>query len=174
MNFCGIDPSLTGTGIAVVSGRKLLYSDRIEPPDQMRGVQRLAYLRQCVNDRLARVLVSAVCVEGYSFSSKQTRAHATGEWGGVLRLTLADHALPTFEFAPSSLKLYATGKGNAKGKEPMAEALDLYFGGCMGLSHDEVDAVWLALAVQDRMSKARRLPAFRMKALQKMVRVHTP
>lgn len=182
MRFVGIDPSLTGTGIAVVApdskGRaKLVYSDRIEPHEKMRGVQRLMYLRQSVIDRLDKFDAHSACVEGYSFSSKFSRAHSLGEWGGVLRVTLAqDFRLPTFCLPPQSLKKFATGQGNTKGKGPMATALYKRLGVSLSLGEDEVDAVWLALALFDhhRYAGGEDLPQYAVEALGKMEEVFTP
>lgn len=182
MRFVGIDPSLTGTGIAVVGadrkGRaKLLYSDRIEPPGAMRGVTRLMYLRQSLMDRLDKINAHSVCVEGYSFSSKFSRAHSLGEWGGVLRVTLAqDYRLPTFCLPPQSLKKFATGKGNTQGKAPMAVALNERLGATLSLGEDEVDAVWLALSLFDyhRYAGGEDLPQYAVEALEKLDTVFTP
>lgn len=177
LNFLGIDPSLTGTGIAVVSSDgKLRYSDRIEP-DKMRGVQRLRYLRQCVIDRLEKTNPHSVCIEGYSFSSKFSRAHSLGEWGGVLRVTVAeDFNLPIYSLPPQSLKKFATGRGDTKGKGPMATALDKRLGATLSLGEDEVDAVWLALSLFDhhRYAGGEHLPQYAVEALGKMEEVFAP
>lgn len=181
MQFVGIDPSLKGTGIAVVStntkGRAVLrYTDRLEPHDKLRGVDRLRYLRQSVIDRLERLNPHAVCIEGYSFSSKFSHAHSLGEWGGVLRVTLAEFNLPTYCLPPQSLKKYATGRGDTKGKGPMATALHQRLGASPSLSEDEVDAAWLALALFDHNLYAGGgdLPQYAVDALEKLDTVFTP
>jgi crossover junction endodeoxyribonuclease RuvC len=172
--FVGIDPSLTGTGIASVVDGRVRYVDRIEPASK--GVQRLLYLKQSVQDRIAKLQPAAVCIEGYSFASKFSRAHALGEWGGVLRVALAEMGIPTFDLPPQSLKKFATGRGDTKGKAPMADALWQRLGSTMSLGDDEVDAVWLAFALydQDQYAGGHDLPKHALEALDKLDTVFTP
>jgi Holliday junction resolvasome RuvABC endonuclease subunit len=56
--------------------------------------------------------VDVVVLEGYAYA-RANQAHQVGELGGVIRVALAEWGIPYVVVAPSALKLYATGKGNA-------------------------------------------------------------
>lgn len=149
--YCGIDPSLTGTGIALVQGRKLLSSDTLQAPKQIStGMPRLLWLRDATLHFVRAYDPVAVCVEGYSMGSRNTQAHKTGEWGGVLRLALYEAGYRVYLLPPKSLKKFATGNGNIEGKAPMAVALRKLIGVRLADREDEVDAALLALAIQER------------------------
>lgn len=82
-----------------------------------------------------------VVIEGYAFSAHASHAHELGELGGVIRVALADHGIPFVDIPPASLKLFATGKGNANKEAMLAAAIrKLEYA---GHSNDEVDALWL-------------------------------
>lgn len=89
-----------------------------------------------------------VILEGYGFARPHTLA-ALAELGGVIRTTLHKHGYPLVVIPPSSLKLFAVGKGNAT-KDVMLEAAKLITGGLPSpmrpSNHDEADAYWLRRA----------------------------
>lgn len=58
-----------------------------------------------------------VCIEGYSFGSRNSQAHAIGELGGVVRLNLWELDIPFVEIPPTCRAKFATGKGNAAKNE---------------------------------------------------------
>lgn len=58
-----------------------------------------------------------VCIEGYSFGSRNSQAHAIGELGGVVRLNLWELNIPFVEIPPTCRAKFATGKGNAAKNE---------------------------------------------------------
>jgi crossover junction endodeoxyribonuclease RuvC len=65
----------------------------------------------------------AAVVEGYSYGSPRgagSQAHSIGELGGVFRLLCYRRAIPLAVVAPTQLKKYATGKGNATKDEVVA------------------------------------------------------
>lgn len=156
----GIDPSLSCT--SVVAGNRDIFeyaaSFSSKPP-----ASDGALLRVCRYDDLCgRILtylkgfpkITAVYLEAYSFGSKNTRAHQTGEYGGLLRYFLLTEDWPVIEVPPTTLKKFATGKGNAK--KPIVAAclakryqLDL-------ASDDEYDAygLWRLGCVAEGVLKA--------------------
>lgn len=82
-----------------------------------------------------------VVLEGYAFSAHASHAHELGELGGVVRVALADAGIPFVDIPPASLKLFATGKGNANKEAMLAAAIRKL--DYAGHSNDEVDALWL-------------------------------
>lgn len=119
----GIDPSLNGTGICVRTLDGDYLHQRLEPPKGCVGVPRLAWLRERLTDVLTRAACSVrlAVVEGYSYGST-SHAHALGEWGGVLRLVLADAGVTDLiTIPPQTLKKWVIGhaKPGQCGKDVM-------------------------------------------------------
>lgn len=109
----GLDLSLTSTGIS--SG---LLSSNIS--SKAKGPQRLHEISQEIASTLIELDDPIVVVEGYSFGSRNSQAHAIGELGGVVRLTLWNLRIPYVEIPPTSRAKFATGKGNAAKTEVMS------------------------------------------------------
>src|SRR3990167_3659041 len=62
----------------------------------------------------------AIFIEGYSFGSNMPGKNGTVEFGGLLRWHLVDLAPRVYEVAPTTLKKFVTGKGNAKKEQILA------------------------------------------------------
>lgn len=132
--ICSFDLSLTSTGVCNDGALSLL-----EPPKTFsRGIDRLRWIRAQV---LHRVAGADLCVlESYAFGRIQ-QAHHLGELGGVVRVALADADIRFVDIAPSSLKMFATGKGNASKDEVLASVIRRY--AYAGHSKDEADSLVL-------------------------------
>lgn len=132
MTVVGVDLSLTRTGLADDQGVRILTSKQT-------GAQRLIELRDAVNDWT--IGAHLVVIEGFSFGSNNRSAREIGGLGWVVRVALTEAGIPWCEVPPSTLKKYATGKGNAGKVEMVVAARErLGYGG-----HDdnEADALWL-------------------------------
>jgi crossover junction endodeoxyribonuclease RuvC len=142
MRVLGLDPSLTATGVALPDGSVSTIAVKL-PKVGLRHVRETNRL-VAIRDRVAALLdgVDLVVVEGYSYGSG-FQAHQLGELGGVLRVLLAEAGVAWVEVAPTRVKKYATGKGNA-GKADMLLAAQV--AGVATNSHNEADA-WLLRAV---------------------------
>lgn len=133
-----LDLSLTGTGYCLPNGE----TGKLEPPKAVGlGCERLDWI-------LARILglasscggAEVVVIEGYAFGRENAR-EKMGELGGLIRWALWKRKMPFAIVPPSSLKQYATGKGNAPKPLMHAEAMKrLQY---LGHDPDEVDALWL-------------------------------
>lgn len=134
MSILALDLSLTATGWAHSNGRSGVIVPRGE---FARGIDRLRWIRWSVSQ--LRPFDLAV-IEGYAFGRIQ-KAHHLGELGGVIRCALADANIPFVEIPPASLKMFATGKGNAKKDVVLTAAIQKL--GYGGNSNDEADALWL-------------------------------
>ena len=111
----GLDLSLTSTGICIDGVAESLTSTHV-------GVKRLADIGSQVCERVFALDDPAVCVEGYSFGSRNSQAHAIGELGGVVRLLLWEYQVPVVEIPPTCRAKFATGRGNA-GKDEVVSAI---------------------------------------------------
>ncbi|MDP4158202.1 MAG: crossover junction endodeoxyribonuclease RuvC [Bacillota bacterium] len=140
MIIIGIDPSLTSTGICVMSEHgQVIESQAIQPKNK--GPERLALFRQSLVNLISLRSNVHAFIEGYAFGANNQR-EALGELGGVLRLTLYDQNANMVIIQPTALKKFATGKGNAD-KIAMAVALEKQFQLEYPTS-DQTDAFWLA------------------------------
>lgn len=132
MRIVGLDLSLTATGICDEYRGARVYKSK------HRGCARLADLRDHIytivdDDRL-------VVLEGYSYASAN-QAHQLGELGGVIRLAITETGAPYVDVPPSTLKKFATGKGNAN---KAAMGLAAARAGYDGPGDDNaIDAWWL-------------------------------
>lgn len=132
MNIVGLDLSLTATGICTASRCETVTV-------KSTGMRRLLDIREQLVDR-GICAADLVVLEGYSFGSRQSHAHALGELGGHIRLCLYSAEIPYVDVAPALLKKFATGKGNANKDQMVATAARA---GCPADDNNAVDAWWL-------------------------------
>lgn len=111
----------------------------VPPKGHDRGLPRLDWIRARVMEKADSAQL--VAIEGYSFASEASRAHSLGELGGLIKWNVWARKIPIVIIPPTSLKMFATGKGNAKKDEVFAAAIRKL--GYVGNSHDEADARWL-------------------------------
>ena len=108
----GIDLSLTGTGVVhLVLGKPVI---RVRIESKQKGTARLIEIEEKLKSIInAHPLLDLVLIEGYAYAAAN-QAHQTGELGGVIRVMLNKKMLRWIEVAPSQVKKFAIGKGNAK------------------------------------------------------------
>lgn len=154
---CGLDLSLTSTGIALPGPST--------PPDgttypaihtittKLRGIARCDHIADTIIDRLWFTAPTGppddylVAIEGYSYSSRNSHAHALGELGGIVRSRLRAAHVRWVDIPPASLKRYACGRGNAPKDQVLVAAvqrLDI-----TPRNSDEADAAWLRALTLD-------------------------
>lgn len=166
MNILALDLSLTSTGWAK-SG--VPYdTGTIRPPTTMRGMRRLAWIRERVLN--AALSVNLVVIEDYAMGmSRRVSALASlAELGGVIRLALYDVDKPFVTVAPALLKKYLAGRGNAKKEDVLAAAIRrLKY---QGSSFDEADALTLLYMALDHYGspQAAQMPKANRDALLKV------
>jgi Holliday junction resolvasome RuvABC endonuclease subunit len=157
----GLDLSLTSTAMVVGTGDAFVLDT-----GKLRGPERLAFIRDTVLEALP-VGCGPVFVEGYSFASKFNR-EALGELGGVVRVALWEAGVQYVEVPPTTLKMYATGKGNATKTAMVVAARERL--GMSELDDNVADALWLhALGVHVLTGEGLvKLPATHLRALDKV------
>lgn len=132
----GVDASLTKTGVARTDGTLCTIKLR----SNLKGYERLFPMARAIDAELAGPL-ELVVLEGYSMHAPGALALIrAAELGGLLRSRLSTHGMPFVDVPPSTLKKYATGKGNAKKEAMLAYALEA---GAHATNDDEADAYWL-------------------------------
>lgn len=131
--FMGLDLSLTSSGIGILMPGEF-RSYRLKTAN-LRGLHRLKSIADHIALRALELQPLATVIEGYSFSSMHSHAHALGELGGIVKLSLAVGGHQTFTAPPTTVKKIITGKGNCKGKGPIMLALFKQFG--LEISQDD-------------------------------------
>lgn len=172
MQISGLDLSLTSTGLA-----RLVVTDTGEHVLETTGVLSTGHRGDTVADRARRLEdikasivhdclgVDLVVIEGPAFSRSNS---GTWDRAGLWWLVVAwlQDVVPVAVVGPSTLKKYATGKGNAT-KPDMRMALYQRYGDDIS-SDDQVDAAWLALAGAQWLQRpVVAMPAANVSALDK-------
>lgn len=146
----GLDLSLTGTGLVVWDGRRVLRSGVLAtepiPPkgkDQSsklrvrkdgskvyRGTreERIEFVRKKVDSTIRKFDVGLACVEGYSFASKGSSMTDLAEMRGVILNCLHRGGVAYEIIQPPTLKKLATGDGRAEKPEMIAQAQEQWPG----------------------------------------------
>lgn len=145
INVLALDFSLTATGAA--GNARGGWTATIKPPVKLRGHERLAHIRGEILDRHL-LGIDVLAVEGPSYGSQGGQGHheAAGLWWLVTHYAWAA-GIPIVVIAPTSLKKYLAGKGNAKKDDMVRQATRAFpwFNG----GNDEADAIGLAAMTAD-------------------------
>lgn len=161
----GLDPSLRGTGIAFRLANGTLRASCIAAREDCRGLRRLAFICKAVEEHIDRYGCDVVAYENYAYSKGPSRSNNIlhlAELGGVLKMLLYRRGIAILAVPPTSLKLFATGKGGGKdmagklGKEAVARYVADTEGVTFATS-DQSDAAAL-LKVGEAKINARLLP----------------
>jgi Holliday junction resolvasome RuvABC endonuclease subunit len=108
----GLDLSLTSTGYCH-NGQPGVIRVKTVGDERLRDISsELFSIRK-------QLKIDLVVIEGYSFASVFSRAHAIGELGGVVRLDLLYTKTPYIVVPPKCRAKFATGKGNANKADVM-------------------------------------------------------
>ncbi len=129
-----LDLSLTATGICFDGDTRLLKFPKL------RGWARIEAITDAIDD-LASVS-DLVVLEGYSFGSRGATLFQIAELGGIVRCDLVRRRVVYVDVPPSTLKRFATGRGNAT-KIDMVVAARERFGLCGTTDDNEADAYLL-------------------------------
>lgn len=139
---CGIDPSLTSTGICLgTDPEKFSIECR---GSKKRGetvidrIQRYEGLIGLILATLEKARPKLILIEEYAYSKNMGGQMYLGEFGGLLRYHLIDYTPHVIEVTASCLKKFATGKGNSPKDVVMAHlAKDT---GRLFTNNDEADS----------------------------------
>lgn len=147
----GVDLSFASTGLAGNLGGG--WTERLKPPAKLRGHDRLNHIVGTLLDRYVSG-VDLVVIEGPSLGSSTGSAHErAGAWW-LFTHALWRRGVPYAAPSPSSLKLYATGMGDANKREVLRAVIAMFpqFDGSQrtGIA-DEADALVLAAMGADRL-----------------------
>lgn len=145
----GIDPSLRGTGLAIVefsgSDRRLvLHSRTVKLKPSISMFECLGLINRNVSELLDTYDVDTVAVEQTIFVQNFQTAQILGAARGAAIAAAAVSGKPIFEYAPLRVKQAVVGVGRAS-KEQVARTVMGLVGMADTLEHDESDAVAVAI-----------------------------
>ncbi len=145
----GIDPSLRGTGLAVLEfvpgrGPILLHSRTVTTPRAAEMPACLAAIHRAVSEVLAAHRVRHVALEQTIFVQNFQTAQILGAARGAAIAAAAVHGEEVFEYPPLRVKQAVVGFGRAS-KEQVARTVMGLLGHGRTLAPDEADAAGVAL-----------------------------
>ena len=126
MYVMGIDQSKRHTGVCVLTEAGCVEVFKlIEPPQSLKPNQHLIFIRDNLSELLARYAPSIVVMEGYSFNSINKKFDL-GEVGAVVKMCVHDSGANLHVCAPTLLKKFITGRGDANKELIRIHTLSLY------------------------------------------------
>lgn len=145
----GIDPSLRGTGLAVIefaSGRPpvLLRCHTVRVAPKLSMAIALGEIHRAVSDIMDGAGVRHVALEQTIFVQNFQTAQILGAARGAAIAAVALRDRPVFEYPPLRVKQAVVGAGRAS-KEQMARSVMALLGHGRTLAPDEADAAGVAL-----------------------------
>lgn len=145
MKVAGADISLLASGLALPDGT----FRTIAPPTSSTGYHRHRNVSRRIIEELELSEAGLVVIEDYDRNPKgRTALIRAAEVQGIVRTDLADRNVAIATVPPTTLKKYATGKGNA----PKSALFDAALATGLGeradpdyrpANYDESDAYWL-------------------------------
>jgi crossover junction endodeoxyribonuclease RuvC len=109
MKVCGIDPSLTSTGIVVLKGDKVISETQISFPEK-KSYGHFGEMYSFFNKVWRDWEIKAFSIENYAFAAKGNTLTRLVELGSMIRYVAALHKQPTYIIAPQNLKKFVAGK----------------------------------------------------------------
>jgi len=127
----GIDLSLTGTGIVVLEDGKLMKKKLIKSkPLGKRPIDEIHRIRKIIEeieDILGEDIPDIAVIEGMAFMARNTTALVQlAALNYMTRALLVDYNITFIIVAPTSLKKFVTGSGNAKKDVMLIETYKRY------------------------------------------------
>lgn len=161
MAYVGIDPS-TKTGIVRISDSGKFWSEEITTKaksDPQRFMDIAKQVLGWISER------DIVCIEGFSYGSKGKGLSTQYGIGWLIRAELIRNGYSYIDVPPSSLKKFATGKGNTK-KDEMV--LPIYKKWGFEHSSDNVRDAFVLAQIAKGMQDPSNLTEYQKDALRKV------
>lgn len=148
MRLLSIDPSLRGTGYAVMDsdGRKhnVLEYGTISNHAKLSQSGCLVAIHEKITDLITRHRPEECAVEGVIFVQSLRTAITLGAARGASILAVAQHGIPIYEYAPRKIKQAVVGSGAAD-KKQVAFMIRALLGLTETPSSDAADALAIGL-----------------------------
>jgi len=113
----GIDQSLNSTGVVTFNDddHNILHASTINPPKNLDVFDKVIYISTTLTSIINNVphTINHIALEGLAFHSRSSSKSTLAGVQFMIILTIRKLNLPFIIVAPTSLKKFATGKGNA-------------------------------------------------------------
>ncbi|MBU5214377.1 hypothetical protein [Heyndrickxia oleronia] len=164
MRYVGIDPS-TKTGIAILDeyGNVIMTVESQSPVEE--EPQRFIYIGESILGYLKED--DRICIEGFSYGSKGKGVSTQYGFGWIIRTILIQNGYDYLEIPPTSLKKFATGKGNIS-KDAMV--LPIYKKWGFEHNSDNVRDAYVLAQIARAMSEDIELTNYQRDVLNKLER----
>ncbi len=144
----GVDPSLRGTGYAVIEvrGQKMraLAFGVIKNVPQLSQAACLVAIHEQIREIIEQTKPEIAAVEGVIYLQNYQTAITLGAARGAALLTIAQAGLEIYEYAPRRIKAATTGRGGAK-KNQVAFMMRALLGLTETPPADAADALAIAM-----------------------------
>ncbi len=147
----GIDPGTlcVGYGVIEASGARGGAFDYVEcgvlrPPRTLDVPARISQIAEALTELIAELRPDAAALEKAYHGKNAASALKLGQARGAIMLLTAQHGLPTFEYAPSTIKQQVVGHGRAT-KAQVQARVQMLFALQRTPSTDAADALAIAL-----------------------------
>lgn len=145
----GIDPSLRGSGFAVIDYRssgdiRVIETVTLKLKPALSQIECLGAIGHQVDDFIDQHKIEYVAIEETIYVQNFQTAQILGAARGAAITTAAMRGLPVFEYAPLRVKQAVVGAGRAS-KEQVARTIHSLTGLDVGKRFDESDAAAVAL-----------------------------
>jgi crossover junction endodeoxyribonuclease RuvC len=144
----GIDPSLRGTGLAVIDSRtepyRLLASTTVKLSTKYEAIECLGKIAEAVETMTQNFSIDQAAIEETIYVQNFRTAQAMGASRGAALSVLARLKIQVKEYAPKRIKLAVTGHGSAS-KEQVGKMIQSILKLSRELPLDESDAAAIAL-----------------------------
>lgn len=149
LRILGIDPgyAIIGLGIVDYQGmdfRTVAYG-AIETPAHTDFAARLTQIYDEMNQMLETYRPQEAAIEKLFFNTNKTTAIKVAQARGVILLSLAQHAVPVYEYTPLEVKQAVVGFGRAEKKQVMFMTQRILHLREMPKPDDTADALALAI-----------------------------
>lgn len=162
----GIDASLTSTGWAVLTSGEFCDTGVISIKG-LQGVERLLRIEEELLKLISNRNPNLIAIEGYAYG-RQNQSHQMGELGGVLRVAMTKAGVKWIEVAPTAVKKFATGKGNAKKEQIILEVYKRW--GAEFKTNDQADAFVLAQIGHALYGRTQKLTKFQQEVVDELAK----
>ncbi len=147
----GIDPGTLCVGYGVIEthafrGGAFRYVECgvLRPPRALDVSARISQIAQALTELITDLRPDAAALEKAYYGKNAASALKLGQARGAIMLLTAQHRLPTFEYAPSTIKQQVVGHGRAT-KAQVQARVQMLFSLQRTPSSDAADALAIAL-----------------------------
>ena len=148
MRLIGLDPGLRNTGWGVIDmlNDKLTWiaSGKISPKNNMEIAERLKIIHINLTRILEKYQPKSAAIENIFVYKNAQSALKLGMARGVAIAACSTKNISLKEYSPTTIKQAVTGSGRAS-KEQIAAMIKILLPGCNYSSHDESDALAIAI-----------------------------